>query len=412
MFKVLIIDDEPDMCRGLSDVLEEEGLKPLIAHDGKTGLEKVENEQPDLVILDLRLPGMDGIQVLRKIREINRSLPVIMITGYGSIESAIEATKFGVLDYITKPFDNEKVVSLVRKTLQTPILSRPRGIMREELIEKLKIKEIPEPAAREKSIDARGEKKETPIRIRRVHILILLVLIGLVMTSISKIEKDTIYTAPYANPSEIMWDGKTLWSSDWYKQNIFKHNMDASLTVAKTYQFNDIHPIVLCWGGKYIWSCDAWTKKIYVHKLKENLSVTVSYRSPSTNPSGLAWDGENLWSCDVDSDKIYKHKLDNKLTVIAAYDSPSTNPSGLAWDGKNLWSCDTDSNKIYKHKMNSTLSVDSIYSPDVYSSKESKLTGITWDGKQIWTVDEGNGRIYKHNLFRMKLSKVFKKFIP
>ncbi|MBN1385256.1 MAG: response regulator [Elusimicrobia bacterium] len=411
MFKVLIIDDEPDMCRGLSDILEEEGFSSLTAHDGKAGLEKVKNEEPDLVILDLRLPEMDGIQVLKKIKKINSSIPVVMITGYEDIKSAVEATRFGILDYITKPFDNEKVVSLVKKTLQTPARDRSKGIMREELLAKLKTKGIPEkvikPSPKEQP-DKTHIRKKSSLRLKRIHIIFALVLIGSTVIIITRIKKDASYSSPSMNPSEIMWDGKYLWSCDWYNQKIFKHNMDNSLSIVKTYQFHDIHPIAVCLAGDYIWSCDVCTGKIYVHKLNENLPLVASYKSPSVAPSGLAWDGKNLWSCDADSDKIYKHKIDNKLSVIDVYASPSTNPSGLAWDGKNLWSCDSDSNKIYKHKMDATLSVGSWYSLSVYSSKKSKLTGLTLDDNYIWTVDEANKKIHRHSLFKMKISKIFK----
>ncbi|OGS17778.1 MAG: hypothetical protein A3J83_06650 [Elusimicrobia bacterium RIFOXYA2_FULL_40_6] len=409
MFKILIVDDELDMCRGLSDILEEEGFNTIIANEGKTALDKVKNEQPDLVLLDLRLPGMDGLQILKKIKEMNKALPVIMVTGYGDVNSAVETIKSGALDYVSKPFDNEKVVSLVKKTLQTPVSpNSSKGILRDELMSKLKIKETadkPAVISEKETIEA----KKKPV-VKKIHLVIGLVLTAFLITSILSMKKDTVYPAPSDNPSEVMWDGQNIWSSDWFKETIYKHNQDETFSVAKTYYFHDnTHPIALCWGGQYIWSCDAWVDKIYVHKLNDGLSLVASYKSPSTNPSGLAWDGQNLWSCDSDSDEIYKHSMDNKLSVIAIYKSPSTNPSGLTWDGKNLWSCDSDSGKIYKYNMDSALSVAVVYSSDEYLLEGSKLTGLAWDGKYIWTCDEGLKKIYKHNFFRMKVKRFFGK---
>lgn len=401
MFKILIVDDEPDMCKGLADVIEEEGFKPLIANNGETALEKVREEQPDLVLLDVRLPGMDGVQVLKKIKEINRFLPVVMVTGYGNIESAVDVIKAGALEYITKPFDNNKIISIINRVLQSSSPVRPRGVMHEELMNKLKVDRFKEhdavPAG--KAVHNGGRV----IAIKRLHVLAGLIILLLSLAVFQGLKRDIAYQSSSQNPSEVMWDGKNIWSSDWLSQDIYKHNMDRALSVAQTYHFKDIHPTALCPVADYIWVCGTWERRIFVLDPDKGFRVITSYKTPSTSPSGLCWDGKNLWTCDADSRKIYKHDSDYELSVIETFDSPATNPSGLAWDGRNLWSCDADTSRIYKHNMDSTLSVAVVYEPLVYSLNEGKLTGLTWDGKHMWTSDEKQKNIYRHNLSWMKL---------
>ena len=111
--KILIIDDRRENLLFLADsVLRPEGYEVITALDGKQGLDKALAERPDLIITDLKMPGANGIEVLKKAREVNPDAQVIIITGYASLETAIEAVKAGAYDYITRPFrlDEMKVV--------------------------------------------------------------------------------------------------------------------------------------------------------------------------------------------------------------------------------------------------------------------------------------------------------------
>ncbi|RJQ14705.1 MAG: response regulator [Nitrospiraceae bacterium] len=117
MEKILIIDDDSEMQSVLSDILKSEGYEPLVSGDGRKALRYITDLSPALVLLDIRLPGMDGMKVLEKIRQTDKRLIVIMLTGYGDIKDAVQAIKMGAFDYITKPFRNQEIVSTVRDAL-------------------------------------------------------------------------------------------------------------------------------------------------------------------------------------------------------------------------------------------------------------------------------------------------------
>ena len=114
---ILIVDDEKDFCTILSDSLSQDRYRVVTAFNGKMGLQLVEKEKPDLILLDIKMPGMDGLEVLRKIKKMKKEIVVIMFTGYGTLETAREAMKLGAYDYVTKPVDFLLLKSLVKEVL-------------------------------------------------------------------------------------------------------------------------------------------------------------------------------------------------------------------------------------------------------------------------------------------------------
>jgi PAS domain S-box-containing protein len=115
--KLLLIDDEPDILRVLSMSLRADGYDVVTAENGSAGLTAFEKEDPDIVITDIKMPGMGGIEVLGKIKEREPDAEVIIITGHGDIDNAIEALKFGASDYINKPIRDEALsIALQRAT--------------------------------------------------------------------------------------------------------------------------------------------------------------------------------------------------------------------------------------------------------------------------------------------------------
>jgi two-component system response regulator PilR (NtrC family) len=130
---ILIIDDEEVLQDVLTVLLRREGLKPFSAFSGEEGLELLEREEMDLVLLDLMLPGMQGMEVLREIRQRWPQQVVVVITAYSSIESAIEAMREGAFHYIPKPFKNEEVLLTVRKGLEQRRLRDENESLREQL---------------------------------------------------------------------------------------------------------------------------------------------------------------------------------------------------------------------------------------------------------------------------------------
>ena len=111
--RILIVEDEQDMLFGLRKILSKQGNIVEIAETGSIGVKKVEESFFDIVITDLKMPGVDGIELLHKVKEVCSEAMVIVITGYGTVESAVEAMKLGAYDYITKPFDAEHIRMVV-----------------------------------------------------------------------------------------------------------------------------------------------------------------------------------------------------------------------------------------------------------------------------------------------------------
>lgn len=110
---VMIIDDEPSVGEMMSALLEAEGFQARVAYDGQDGLEQMARQPADLLLLDYMLPGMDGIEVLCEVRQRWPSLPVILITAFGSPELRSRAGKFKVLDVVSKPFDTSKLLEQI-----------------------------------------------------------------------------------------------------------------------------------------------------------------------------------------------------------------------------------------------------------------------------------------------------------
>ncbi len=115
--KILVVDDEDSIRASLAGILEDEGFRVAFANDGVTALDAVRKEQPDLVLLDIWMPRMDGIETLRKLKEDHPPLIVIMMSGHGTIETAVKATKMGAYDFIEKPLSLEKLLLCVRNAL-------------------------------------------------------------------------------------------------------------------------------------------------------------------------------------------------------------------------------------------------------------------------------------------------------
>ena len=118
MSTILIIDDDDQLRKGFDKLLKEEGYYTKCAASGEAGLKIIKKEIPDLVVLDMRLPGMNGLETFKAIREIEPKLPVIIMTAYGTTETAIEATKLGAFDYTLKPFDIPNMLAVIKQALE------------------------------------------------------------------------------------------------------------------------------------------------------------------------------------------------------------------------------------------------------------------------------------------------------
>src|ERR1700689_4038482 len=117
--QVLIVDDEPNLRNILSAQLSRDCYEVMTAEDGEQGLAFLREHHIDLVITDLKMPKVDGMQLLREALAEDPELPIVMITAHGTIDTAVEALKIGAFDYLTKPFDKDEVRQIVAKALKT-----------------------------------------------------------------------------------------------------------------------------------------------------------------------------------------------------------------------------------------------------------------------------------------------------
>ena len=133
--KILIVDDEESIVKSLTGILEDEGFTPFSAESGEAALAFLERDQPDLVLLDIWLPGIDGIEVLKRIKEQAPGLQVVMMSGHGTIATAVEATKLGAYDFVEKPLSLDKVILAIGRALEMKRLSEENRRLRESLQE-------------------------------------------------------------------------------------------------------------------------------------------------------------------------------------------------------------------------------------------------------------------------------------
>ena len=181
MSRILVIDDERSIRNTLKDILEYEKYEVDLAEDGPKGLEKIKSGEFDVVLCDIKMPGMDGIEVLDKLTEMGTDLPVVMISGHGNIDTAVEAIKKGAFDFIEKPLDLNRLLITIRNAMDKSNLVTETKILKKKVSKKFEIvgkseaiRKVTEMADRVARTDARvlitgsnGTGKE--LVARRIH---------------------------------------------------------------------------------------------------------------------------------------------------------------------------------------------------------------------------------------------------
>jgi DNA-binding NtrC family response regulator len=130
---VLIVDDEFSVRDSLQNWFRKDGHRTGVAQDGKEALQRLEESSWDVVLLDIKMPGMDGLELQRRIHDVDPELPVIMITAFASVESAVQALKEGAFDYVTKPIDPDELSHLVRRAVERRRLARENVQLRRNI---------------------------------------------------------------------------------------------------------------------------------------------------------------------------------------------------------------------------------------------------------------------------------------
>lgn len=115
---ILVVDDEKEICDLFQDILTQEGYKVLTATNGMEAISLGKQNRFDLAVLDIKMPGMDGIEAFQKLKKVKKDMEVIILTGYGTLKTAKEAMRLGAYDYLTKPFDLGLVKNIIREALE------------------------------------------------------------------------------------------------------------------------------------------------------------------------------------------------------------------------------------------------------------------------------------------------------
>ncbi len=117
--RILVVDDEPKICHLIEQILKLEGYQVDISFSGVEALQMIERYNYQMLLTDLKMPGIDGLELIQKSKELNPEIRVIMVTGYATVETAVQSLRHGVDDYIKKPFNISKLKKVLRQTLCT-----------------------------------------------------------------------------------------------------------------------------------------------------------------------------------------------------------------------------------------------------------------------------------------------------
>src|SRR3990172_2847980 len=155
---ILVIEDKESMLDMLRQTLEAEGYQVVPARDGAEGIKRLVDERIGLVLTDLKLPKKDGFEVLKAAKADNPLLPVIVMTAFGTIETAVKAVKEGAYDFLTKPFDTDHLLVLINRALNASRIATENILLKEEFAEKIGLPKIIGKSGRMQEVTAKIQK--------------------------------------------------------------------------------------------------------------------------------------------------------------------------------------------------------------------------------------------------------------
>ena len=140
--RIAVIDDEVNAAQALETLLREDGYEVQSAHDGALGLQLIERLDPDVVLTDLRMPGMDGLELLQRVKQMRPDTMVLLMTAYGTVKTAVQAMKSGAEDYLAKPIDVDELEVVLQKTLEKKRLLEETRVLRERVAHKYRLENV------------------------------------------------------------------------------------------------------------------------------------------------------------------------------------------------------------------------------------------------------------------------------
>jgi len=379
MGRVIVIDDEPDMRMALRLFLERSGHSVEEAENGEKALEKLAGTPFDLALLDMRMPGMDGVQTLTKIRESHPGLPVIMVTGYGSVDNTAEVLALGATGMVSKPFQHQELREAMTQAGVADLISA----------------------------EERGGRGEQRSRIKKIlgGVVVAAALFGFTAYQLGWLTNHDFKTA-YTNPVDMSWNAGQLWVGDWFTQSIYIHDVNKSgAPIVKTYYLSDVHVSGIAVAGDRLYTSDAWAKKIRRHKLDEYLTAEKVLPSPGPSPASLFFDGKYLWSIDSKLGKIYQHRLDETLTILAEFKTPGRAPIGFYKDDQFAWTSDSQTRLLYKLRLDDQLTIVGTYTVDDLEARREPLSCFRWINGNLWYARDRLNVLYKRTPRSLKAAK-------
>ncbi|MFH1368939.1 MAG: response regulator [Elusimicrobiota bacterium] len=408
--KIIVIDNETGMRKVIAKILVPQGYTVLDADDAASGLAFCGKESPDAVLMDIRLPDMDGPDLLAEIKKINPEIPVIVLSGFGDVDSAIELVKAGAYDHLSKPFKVDALVQMLGKALAKT--SQVPAMPGEHLNTRVSQPQKPGQPAMKPPIAAQREKKGAAkpgagffLKIAVLFLAVAALGAGgyFFWQNYMGVASTAEFDIKAANPSSLCYYNDNLWITDWVAGQISKFGIKEEAAYPSQELPGGIQPAGVATDGKKAWISDSFESKIHVLEMSPVYAVKTSYASPGTNPSGLYFDGKNLWSLDFQASKAYRHNMDEKLSVAAEFDCPVKNPRCMFGEKDSFFILGALSNKLYKVRQ-SDFMLEGIYEVPKSEKYTSAITSITFDGKCIWVAYQGVSKVTRYCM--KKLNKV------
>ena len=392
MSRILIVDDEPDMRLAVRNVLKLRGYEIAEAGDGPAALAMARESRPDLVLLDMRLPGMDGIEVLDGLKKIDDTVPVVMITGYGHIQSAVDVMKLGASEYLQKPFENAQLVETVKRFVQSapPRRAAPRPAPEVPAAPAA----APGPEAPARAPKARAQAgRRSPLFVLGTALAALLAVVAVyrqVAGTSAAFYREHPGVAP--NISSLVWSGDKLFAGDWLAQTVHLYAPGSEgLRLEASFPLDKTHISGLAAAGDTLYVADSWKKTIEARRIAPGLPLLRTFPAPG-KVSALFYDGEYLWTCDSEGNAVLR-RPDSELTPAVSFRLPEK-PDQIFKGKDYLWTAVSSTGKLYRHRLDDSLTLDGVFTLKT-SRAGYPLSAFSWREGRLWFARDGLGVIFE-----------------